>query len=201
MAPETRPETPASSMLPRVACAAATPRTRLAVDRMPSSAPRTAARSHPVRCVRWCSMCGIAFLISLFADRHSQWEHATQRLQLKSASGCTCGGSGRVRRRGVGCFRWFREQPFVRPAITVTMMHSAMIDHRFALRSDSCPVRCHFGLRIKRVPVPSSSCEPVEQNLGYLNKSEIRCCRTDQKHEKQRRRRHEPEPTAPRNKR
>ena len=38
-----------------VAFAAATPATRLAVDTMPSLAPSTAARSQPIRLVRWRS--------------------------------------------------------------------------------------------------------------------------------------------------
>src|SRR5579863_4242448 len=52
MAPATRPATPATNTLLRVPCAAATPSTRLAVERMPSFAPKTAARSHPTRPVR-----------------------------------------------------------------------------------------------------------------------------------------------------
>jgi hypothetical protein len=37
--------------------AAATPRIRLAVDTMPSLAPMTEARSHPIRSERWRSSC------------------------------------------------------------------------------------------------------------------------------------------------
>src|SRR6185369_9238723 len=54
MAPATRPAIPATNKLLRVACAAATPSTRLEVERMPSFAPSTAARSQPVRPVRCC---------------------------------------------------------------------------------------------------------------------------------------------------
>jgi len=52
MDPATRPATPATRTLPWVACAAATPSTRLAVETMPSLAPSTAARSQPIRPVR-----------------------------------------------------------------------------------------------------------------------------------------------------
>ena len=49
---------PATTMLLCVAWAAATPSTKLAVDTMPSLAPKTAARSQPMRPVRcrslWC---------------------------------------------------------------------------------------------------------------------------------------------------
>jgi hypothetical protein len=48
IAPATRPATPATNTLLRLPFAAATAGTRLAVDRMPSFAPSTAARSHPV---------------------------------------------------------------------------------------------------------------------------------------------------------
>src|SRR4051812_46322454 len=53
-APAASPATPARSTSLRVARPAATPITRLAVDTMPSLAPRTAARSHPILCER-CS--------------------------------------------------------------------------------------------------------------------------------------------------
>ncbi len=43
---------PATSTLPWLPCAAATPSTRLDVDTMPSLAPSTAARSQPMRPVR-----------------------------------------------------------------------------------------------------------------------------------------------------
>jgi hypothetical protein len=40
-----------------LAPAAATPKTKLAVETIPSFAPSTAARSHPMRCVLCFSMC------------------------------------------------------------------------------------------------------------------------------------------------
>ena len=52
IAPATRPAMPATKVLLCVPCAAATPRTRLAVDRMPSFAPSTEARSQAMRSVR-----------------------------------------------------------------------------------------------------------------------------------------------------
>ena len=55
MAPATSPATPATMMPLRLASAAATPTRRLAVDTMPSLAPRTAARSQPMRPLRWRS--------------------------------------------------------------------------------------------------------------------------------------------------
>src|SRR5512142_2667127 len=58
IAPATRPATPATRMLLWVACAAATPSTRLAVETMPASAPSTAARNQPMRPVRCRSMWG-----------------------------------------------------------------------------------------------------------------------------------------------
>src|ERR1035437_2731691 len=64
MAPATRPATPAIKILGELAPAAATPRTRLAVETIPSFAPRTAARSHPMRCVLCLSMCLITSSIS-----------------------------------------------------------------------------------------------------------------------------------------
>src|SRR5215469_9389416 len=52
MAPATKPATPATRTAFFVAAAAATPTIKLAVDRMPSLAPNTAARSHPIRSTR-----------------------------------------------------------------------------------------------------------------------------------------------------
>src|ERR1035438_5728794 len=52
MDPATRPATPATTTPRWFACAAATPSTRLEVERMPSFAPSTAARSQPIRFVR-----------------------------------------------------------------------------------------------------------------------------------------------------
>ena len=43
--------------------AAATPTRRLAVEMIPSLAPRTAARSHPMRATRWLSGCACRRLI------------------------------------------------------------------------------------------------------------------------------------------
>jgi hypothetical protein len=51
IAPATRPAKPARKMCPRDECAAATSSMRLAVETIPSSAPSTVARSHPVRYV------------------------------------------------------------------------------------------------------------------------------------------------------
>src|ERR1700676_2582828 len=56
IAPATNPATPATNTLLRVPCAVATPRTRLAVERMPSFAPNTAARIQPVRPIRCRSL-------------------------------------------------------------------------------------------------------------------------------------------------
>src|ERR1700686_5226134 len=56
IAPATRPATPATNTLLGVACAVATPSTRLAVERMPSFAPPTAARSQPMRPIRCRSL-------------------------------------------------------------------------------------------------------------------------------------------------
>src|SRR5208283_3889689 len=49
IAPDTRPATPATTMFAWLARALATPIIRLAVETMPSLAPRTAARSQPMR--------------------------------------------------------------------------------------------------------------------------------------------------------
>ena len=50
IAPPTSPATPAVTIAVRELPAAATPTSRLAVDTIPSFAPRTAARNHPMRC-------------------------------------------------------------------------------------------------------------------------------------------------------
>src|SRR6478672_10417994 len=54
-APATRPAIPAVTIAAPDAPDAATPKTRLAVDRMPSLAPSTAARSQLDRWLRWTS--------------------------------------------------------------------------------------------------------------------------------------------------
>ena len=61
-APAKRPATPAISTSWRAAFAAATPTTRLAVETMPSLAPSTAARSHPIRSLRCHSRCAMGQL-------------------------------------------------------------------------------------------------------------------------------------------
>src|SRR6185503_18126298 len=57
IAPATAPAMPAVSKLAWLASAAATPTTRLAVETIPSFAPRTAARNQPTRRLRWRSRC------------------------------------------------------------------------------------------------------------------------------------------------
>src|ERR1700730_15922858 len=57
-APATSPARPATSTALRPAFDAATPIMMLATETMPSSAPRTAARSQPIREVLWRSVCG-----------------------------------------------------------------------------------------------------------------------------------------------
>jgi hypothetical protein len=59
-APAARPAAPAVRIALREAPEAATPRTRLEVERMPSLAPRTAARSQlerKLRCISGCVAC------------------------------------------------------------------------------------------------------------------------------------------------
>jgi hypothetical protein len=55
MAPAATPAKPATMIDDRVASDAATPMRRAAIDTMPSPAPSTAARSHPIRPYRWRS--------------------------------------------------------------------------------------------------------------------------------------------------
>lgn len=66
IAPATSPAIPVSNMVAGVACAAATPTIRLAVDTMPSFAPRTDARNQPMRSMRCASLCrGILLKLQL----------------------------------------------------------------------------------------------------------------------------------------
>src|SRR5579859_2028755 len=67
IAPATRPATPATNTLLWVACAAATPSTKLDVDRIPSLAPSTAARSQAMRPVR-CSSLLLTCILDLICD-------------------------------------------------------------------------------------------------------------------------------------
>src|SRR4249919_797846 len=69
MAPATSPATPAISTAFCVAAAAATPTIKLAVETIPSLAPSTAARSHPMRSTRWYSGCRRRRLIREPASR------------------------------------------------------------------------------------------------------------------------------------
>ena len=55
IAPATKPASPASKTAFRPLCAAATPTTSDAVETIPSLAPKTAARSQPMRWVKCCS--------------------------------------------------------------------------------------------------------------------------------------------------
>src|SRR3954468_17132198 len=63
-APATKPATPASTTSCCEAAADATPTSRLAVDTMPSLAPSTAARSQPMRSLRWSSVSGKSRVVS-----------------------------------------------------------------------------------------------------------------------------------------
>ena len=64
MAPATSPATPATRTSERPDEAAATPTIRLAVETMPSLAPRTAALSHPTRVTLWRSSCSFSRVMS-----------------------------------------------------------------------------------------------------------------------------------------
>lgn len=55
ISPATRPANPATSTSLGAVAAAATPTSRLAVEMMPSLAPRTAARNQPIRSIRCVS--------------------------------------------------------------------------------------------------------------------------------------------------
>ncbi|MOA51016.1 hypothetical protein D3C78_1741070 [compost metagenome] len=57
MAPAISPAIPVTSNVAWLALAAATPISRLAVETMPSLAPRTAARSQPIRSLLCASVC------------------------------------------------------------------------------------------------------------------------------------------------
>ncbi|CAN1722090.1 protein of unknown function [Hyphomicrobium sp. 1Nfss2.1] len=78
MAPATAPAIPAMSTLVFELSAAATPEIRLAVERMPSLAPSTAARSHPTRPLKWSS-----------APRSGQSVASPLRFGVKSFGGGT----------------------------------------------------------------------------------------------------------------
>src|SRR5579864_3279997 len=62
MAPATRPATPATMTLPCVVLVAATPSSKLEVDRIPSFAPNTAARNQPACPRRWRSVTVVIFV-------------------------------------------------------------------------------------------------------------------------------------------
>src|SRR3954467_3308656 len=64
-APATRPAMPAVITALVDAPEAATPNTRLAVETMPSLAPRTAARNQPMRSARCCSRWGMDIVLPL----------------------------------------------------------------------------------------------------------------------------------------
>ena len=86
IAPATNPATPATSTLLRLVSAAATPTMRLAVETMPSLAPRTAALSQPIRSVRCCS----GFLIvSRVLRRLTRREISPERFRGASCSSST----------------------------------------------------------------------------------------------------------------
>ena len=59
IAPAIKLANPATTILLWVDCAAATPKLKLAVETMPSLAPRTEARSQPVRWAKWFSKFGM----------------------------------------------------------------------------------------------------------------------------------------------
>ena len=103
-APAARPATPATSTALRVASAAATPISRLAVDTMPSLAPNTAARSHPMRLPRCTSRARIITTTRAFrqaiAIRESPADPRLARGCRRDAlSAADAGGCG-PRRRG-----------------------------------------------------------------------------------------------------
>lgn len=87
MAPATRAATPATMMPWESAPAAATPSTRLAVEIMPSFAPRTAARSQPIRCVLCLSICLIrpyCGCITRLQGKFRRFEHAKPAIYSNS---------------------------------------------------------------------------------------------------------------------
>src|SRR3954471_11041448 len=81
-APATRPAMPAVTIAADDAPDAATPRTRLEVERIPSLAPRTAARSQFERLLRWTS----GFDGARVMERPGHQRHATFRSAPTSAS-------------------------------------------------------------------------------------------------------------------
>jgi UDP:flavonoid glycosyltransferase YjiC (YdhE family) len=105
MAPATKPATPDTKMSCRDACAAATPTIKLAVETMPSFAPKTAARNQEMRLVRCCSAiggeAGFAMKVSFAATGRSRGGimENTRRSRFPSGSKRAC--LTRARRRGV----------------------------------------------------------------------------------------------------
>src|SRR5690349_99376 len=86
-APATMPATPATTMSRRAEDAAATPTIRLAVEMMPSLAPRTAARSQPMRSVRCGSGGSMRVALLRLVDVTLRWAVAHQHRAHQSAVG------------------------------------------------------------------------------------------------------------------
>jgi hypothetical protein len=92
IAPATKPAIPATRTLPRLDSAAATPTIKLAVETIPSLAPRTAARSQPMRCVRWFSGC---LIMNSLAPRNGNACEPSERIGWAlNVRGVVCGKSG-----------------------------------------------------------------------------------------------------------
>jgi len=85
IAPATRPATPATNTLLWVACAAATPSTKLDVDRIPSLAPSTAARSQAMRPVR-CSSLLLTDILELICGLRSCYLTSLDRMTNRTGS-------------------------------------------------------------------------------------------------------------------